>query len=100
MKLNISINGQKISGGWTSWNNQSLNSETDQNYNEVRNEIIEKLQLSVGPKTGRIKAEVKTLSLGELCSLEISLFMPDNFSSGRKYFNDDKMIKIKVLEYN
>lgn len=99
MKLNIYVKGQKISGSWTSWNDKTIDSEQDHNYNEIRQELIDKLNLSVGQKTGRIKNTSMDITIGDLCALEISLFMPDNFANGRKYFNNDKILKVKISEF-
>lgn len=100
MKFDIQVSGQKISGGWVSWNYRKLESDKDSDYNEVRDELIKKLDLKVGPKTGRIKKVSKSITLGELASIELSIFMPDNFSFGRNSFPETKILNIKVNEWD
>lgn len=100
MKLDIQVSGQKISGGWVSWNYKKLESDKDSHYDTIRDELIKKLDLKVGPKTGRVKKVSKSITLGELASLELSVFMPDNFLHGRNSFSDTKVLNIKVSEWD
>lgn len=99
MKLNIEVYGQKISGGWNTWQSATLNSLTDASYEEVKLEMIEKFGLEVGPKTKRVKKVSKDIKLGELVALKFSLFMPDNFSYAQKAFNDERIMKIRIVEW-
>ena len=100
MKLDIQVSGQKISGGWVSWNYKKLESDKHTDYITIRDELIKKLDLKVGPKTGRIKKVSKSITLGELASLELSIFMPDNFSFGRNSVPDTKILNIKINEWD
>lgn len=100
MKLDIQVSGQKVTGGWTMWDYKKIDSDKDDNYNKVRDELIKKLDLKVGPKTGRIKKISKTITLGELTALEVSIFMPDNFSHGKSFFGDNKTLNLKVSEWD
>ena len=99
MKFNIEVYGQKISGGWNTWNSATLSSLTDASYEEVRLEMIEKFGLEVGPRTKRMKTVSRDIKLGELVALKFNLFMQDNFSYAQRAFNDDRIMKIKIVEW-
>lgn len=75
MKLSISVLLQRECGGWANIRYEILDSNTTENYQTIKKELIKKLALKINRREKRFKKTNISLTFGELREKNVSVLV-------------------------